>query len=61
MGGDAFVPLSCPLAAEGMADDMVYCAEAGGVEGEQKAAADEFCTKFKASSTPMCRFMHLTT
>ena len=49
MGGDGICTTELPkLAAEGMADDMVYCAEAGGVEGEQKAGMDEFRTKFKA-------------
>jgi branched-chain amino acid transport system substrate-binding protein len=30
-----------------MADEQVYCAEAGGVEGEQKAGMDAFKDKFK--------------
>jgi branched-chain amino acid transport system substrate-binding protein len=36
------------LAAEGMSDENVYCAEAGGVEGEQKAGMDKFRADFKA-------------
>jgi branched-chain amino acid transport system substrate-binding protein len=35
------------LAADGMGDENVFCAEAGGVEGEQKAGMDKFRTDFK--------------
>ena len=49
MGGDGICSSELPkLAAEGMADDMVYCAEAGGVEGEQKAGMEDFGKRFKA-------------
>jgi branched-chain amino acid transport system substrate-binding protein len=36
------------LAGGAIADNQVFCAEAGGVEGEQKVGMDEFRTKFKA-------------
>ena len=49
MGGDGICTGELPkLAAGSMADGQVVCAEAGGVEGEQKAGMDEFRTKFKA-------------
>jgi len=49
MGGDGICSSELPkLAGDGMADDQVYCAEAGGVEGEAKAGMEEFKTKFKA-------------
>ena len=49
MGGDGICSSELPkLAGDGMADDQVYCAEAGGVEGEQKAGMDKFRTDFKA-------------
>ena len=49
MGGDGICTGELPkLAAGAMADGQVVCAEAGGVEGEQKAGMDEFRTKFKA-------------
>ncbi|MEO6407554.1 MAG: branched-chain amino acid ABC transporter substrate-binding protein [Burkholderiaceae bacterium] len=49
MGGDGICTGELPkLAAGAMADGQVICAEAGGVEGEQKAGMDEFRTKFKA-------------
>ncbi|MBK8072163.1 MAG: branched-chain amino acid ABC transporter substrate-binding protein [Ramlibacter sp.] len=49
MGGDGICSSELPkLAAEGMADDMVYCAEAGGVEGEGKAGMEDFGKRFKA-------------
>ncbi|MBS3997044.1 MAG: branched-chain amino acid ABC transporter substrate-binding protein [Hydrogenophaga sp.] len=49
MGGDGICSSELPkLAGNGMADDQVYCAEAGGVEGEQKAGMDKFREDFKA-------------
>ncbi len=48
MGGDGICTGELPkLAAGSMADEQVYCAEAGGVEGEQKAGMDAFKEKFK--------------
>jgi branched-chain amino acid transport system substrate-binding protein len=38
------------LAGDGMADGQVICAEAGGVEGEQKVGMEEFKAKFKAKN-----------
>ena len=49
VGGDGICTVELPkLAAGAMADGQVVCAEAGGVEGSQKAGMDEFRTKFKA-------------
>ena len=49
MGGDGICTAElAKLAAEGMVDENVYCAEAGGVEGEQKAGMEKFRTDFKA-------------
>jgi branched-chain amino acid transport system substrate-binding protein len=49
MGGDGICSSELPkLAGDAMADDMVYCAEAGGVEGDQKAGMDKFRADFKA-------------
>ena len=49
MGGDGICTAElAKLAADGMADENVFCAEAGGVEGEQKAGMDKFRTDFKA-------------
>ena len=49
MGGDGICTGELPkLAGDAMADDMVYCAEAGGVEGEAKVAQDKFSADFKA-------------
>ena len=49
MGGDGICSRELPkLAGDALADDMVFCAEAGGVEGEQKAGMDKFRTDFKA-------------
>ena len=49
MGGDGICTGELPkLAAGSMADGQVICAEAGGVEGEQKAGMEAFRTKFKA-------------
>lgn len=48
MGGDGICTGELPkLAAGSMGDEQVYCAEAGGVEGEQKAGMDAFKEKFK--------------
>ena len=48
MGGDGICTGELPkLAAGSIADDQVVCAEAGGVEGEQKAGMDEFKKKYK--------------
>ncbi|WP_411914402.1 MULTISPECIES: branched-chain amino acid ABC transporter substrate-binding protein [Hydrogenophaga] len=49
MGGDGICTSELPkLAGDGMSDEQVYCAEAGGVEGEQKAGMDKFREDFKA-------------
>lgn len=49
MGGDGICTSALPqLAGDGMGDDQVYCAEAGGVEGEQKAGMDKFRADFQA-------------
>ena len=49
MGGDGICSGELPkLSGGAMADGQVVCAEAGGVEGTQKAGMDEFRTKFKA-------------
>jgi branched-chain amino acid transport system substrate-binding protein len=49
MGGDGICTAGLPELAGGViADDQVFCAEAGGVEGEAKAGMEEFKTKFKA-------------
>jgi branched-chain amino acid transport system substrate-binding protein len=49
MGGDGICSAGLPkLAAGAMADGQVVCAEAGGVEGSQKAGMDEFYKKYKA-------------
>ena len=49
MGGDGICTTGLPELAGGViADDQVYCAEAGGVDGEAKVGMDEFKTKFKA-------------
>ncbi len=49
VGGDGICSGELPkLAGGAMADGQVVCAEAGGVEGEQKAGMEEFKTKFKA-------------
>ena len=48
MGGDGICTAELPkLAAGAMADGQVVCAEAGGVEGEQKKAMDDFRATFK--------------
>jgi len=49
MGGDGICSGELPkLAAGTMADGQVVCAEAGGVEGAQKAGMDKFRADFKA-------------
>ena len=49
MGGDGICsPELAKLAGDAMVDDQVYCAEAGGVEGQQKAGMDAFKARFKA-------------
>jgi branched-chain amino acid transport system substrate-binding protein len=48
MGGDGICSGELPkLAAGTMADGQVVCAEAGGVEGEQKKAMEDFKVNFK--------------
>jgi len=48
MGGDGICSGELPkLAAGAMADGQVICAEAGGVEGKQKAGMDKFKADFK--------------
>jgi branched-chain amino acid transport system substrate-binding protein len=49
VGGDGICTAEIlKLAGGAIADNQVYCAEAGGVEGEQKVGMEEFRTKFKA-------------
>jgi len=49
MGGDGICTGELPkLAGDGMGDEQVYCAEAGGVEGDQVAGMDKFREDFKA-------------
>ncbi len=49
MGGDGICSSElAKLAGDGMADDQVYCAEAGGVEGEEKVGMEKFRADFKA-------------
>ncbi len=48
MGGDGICTAELvKLGGDAIADDQVFCAEAGGVEGEAKAGMEEFKTKFK--------------
>ena len=48
MGGDGICSGELPkLAAGGIGDGQVVCAEAGGVEGEQKKAMDDFRAAYK--------------
>lgn len=48
MGGDGICSTELvKLGGDAIVDDMVYCAEAGGVEGEDKVGMDAFKTKFK--------------
>ena len=47
MGGDGICTADlAKLAGDAMADNQVYCAEAGGVEGAQKKGMDEFKARF---------------
>jgi len=49
MGGDGICSGELPkLSAGTMADEQVYCAEAGGVEGEAKKGMDDFKARFKS-------------
>ncbi len=49
MGGDGICSSGLvDLAGDGMADEQVYCAEAGGVEGEAKVGMEKFKADFKA-------------
>lgn len=49
MGGDGICSTELvKLAGDAVSDDQVFCAEAGGVEGSQKAGMDAFKKKFKA-------------
>ncbi len=49
MGGDGICSAAlAQLAGDGMADEQVTCAEAGGVEGDQKAGMDKFRADFQA-------------
>ena len=49
LGGDGICTTElAKLAGDAMKDDTVFCAEAGGVEGEQKAGMDKFRADFKA-------------
>ncbi len=49
MGGDGICSTELvKLGGDAIADDQVFCAEAGGVEGEAKAGLDDFKVKFKA-------------
>ena len=49
MGGDGICTSGLvDLAGDGMGDEQVYCAEAGGVEGEAKAGMEKFRADFKA-------------
>jgi branched-chain amino acid transport system substrate-binding protein len=51
MGGDGICSGEfAKLAGDAMADDQVVCAEAGGVEGEGKAAMEKFKVDFKAKN-----------
>ena len=48
MGGDGICTADLPqLAGDGMADGQVICAEAGGVEGAQVKAMEDFKERFK--------------
>lgn len=49
LGGDGICTTDLPKLAGGVVDDgQVVCAEAGGVEGEQKVAMDAFRARYKA-------------
>jgi branched-chain amino acid transport system substrate-binding protein len=49
LGGDGICTMEImKLAGDAIGEEQVYCAEAGGVEGEGKAALDDFKAKYKA-------------
>lgn len=49
MGGDGICSSELPkLAGDGMGDEQVFCAEAGGVEGDQVPVMEKFRADFKA-------------
>ena len=49
MGGDGICSSELPkLAGDGMGDEQVFCAEAGGVEGDQIPVMEKFRADFKA-------------
>lgn len=49
MGGDGICSTELvKLAGDAITDDQIFCAEAGGVEGEAKVGMEEFKTKFKS-------------
>lgn len=49
MGGDGICTTDLiKFAGDALGDEQVFCAEAGGVEGEAKAGIDEFKAKYKA-------------
>nr|WP_316642028.1 branched-chain amino acid ABC transporter substrate-binding protein [uncultured Roseateles sp.] len=51
VGGDGICTAELPkLAAGTMDDNQVFCAEAGGVDGAQKQAMEDFKARFKAYS-----------
>lgn len=51
LGGDGICTGELPkLAGDGMDDNQVVCAEAGGVEGEGKAGMDKFYADFEAKN-----------
>lgn len=48
MGGDGLCTTELPkLAGDGMNDNQVVCAEAGGVTGDQQKAMDDFVERYK--------------
>lgn len=48
LGGDGICTTEmAKLAGDALSDDLVYCAEAGGVDGELKGPLDAWKTKFK--------------
>lgn len=49
MGGDGICTTDLiKFAGDALGDEQVFCAEAGGVEGEAKAGMDEFRARYKA-------------
>ncbi|HEX5388475.1 MAG TPA: branched-chain amino acid ABC transporter substrate-binding protein, partial [Burkholderiaceae bacterium] len=49
MGGDGICSSELPkLAGDAIGEEQVFCAEAGGVEGEEKAGMEKFRADFKA-------------